>query len=166
MFLVDDRTLVFLPEHFGQGLGHLTLLAQLMRKEKNGPLADAIAAAGGHTFAAGAHLTPLFRAFGDHLPQELAPYAALLAARTGVITGNLDKSAKFTLTLTFDDAAAARRAGPVLEEGLKTLAAKAAGLAAEMKEQSAATGTGGRSAPRDLRQRAQERDGQGESGLR
>ena len=32
MFLVDDRTLVFLPEHFGQGLGHLTLLAQLMRK--------------------------------------------------------------------------------------------------------------------------------------
>ena len=59
-------------------------------------------------FAAGAHLTPLFREFGDHLPQELAPYAALLAARTGVITGNLDKSAKFTLTLTFEDAAAAR----------------------------------------------------------
>jgi hypothetical protein len=134
LFLVDDRTLVYLPEDFGHGKSHLALLAQLMRRQSAGPLSEAIAAAGAHTFAAGAHLTPLFRAMDHGMPPELAPYSALLAARTAVITGNLDKTAKFTLALTFDDAAAARRAAPVLEEGLRTLAGKAAELAAEMKE--------------------------------
>jgi uncharacterized protein DUF1559 len=134
VFLVDERTLVFLPNDFGHGNTHLALLAQLMKKQSTGPLTEAIAAASGHTIAAGAHLTPFFRTIDRFLPPELAPYAALLAARTAVITGDMEKTAKFTLTLAFDDAAAARRAGPVLEEGLKAVAAKAAGLTVEMKE--------------------------------
>jgi len=134
LFLVDERTLVFLPEDFGHGKAHLALLAQLMRKQSAGPLAEAIAGAGAHTLAAGSHLTPMVRAMDPGIAPDLAPYAALLAARTAVITGDLDKAAKLNLTLTFDDASAARRAGPVLEEGLKTLAGKAAGLAAEMKD--------------------------------
>jgi hypothetical protein len=136
VFLADERTIVFLPRDFAHGPAHLALLGQLMRKQAAGPLAEVIATAGGHTFAAGAHMKPLFRWFDRFLPPELAPYAALLASRTAVITGNLDKSAKLSLTLNFDDAAAARRAGPVLEEGLKTLAARAAGFATEMKESS------------------------------
>lgn len=136
LFLVDERTLVFLPEDFGHGSSHLALLAQLIRKQTAGPLAEAIAAAGAHTFAAGAHLTPLFRAMDNLTVASLAPYSALLSARTAVITGNLDKSAKFTLTLTFEDATAARRAGPVLEEGLRALSDKASGVAGEMKESS------------------------------
>jgi uncharacterized protein DUF1559 len=135
LFLIDDRTLAFLPHAFGEGTMHLALLAQLMQKKATGPLSEAIASAGTHTFAAGIHLSPMFRAFEREMPRDLMPYAALLAARTGVVTGNLDKSAKLTLTLSFDDAAAAKRAGPVLEEGLKTLAGKTATLAAEMKEQ-------------------------------
>jgi hypothetical protein len=133
LFLADERTLVFLTRDFIQGTTHLALLAQLMQKKANGPLAEAIAAAGGHTFAAGIHLTPVLRAFDRRLPPELAPYAALLGTRTAVVTGSLDKSAKLSLTLTFDDIAAARRAAPVLEEGMKMLAAKAAEGAAEMK---------------------------------
>jgi hypothetical protein len=134
LFLVDDRTLVFLPEDYGHGTLHLALLGQLMQKKPTGPLADAIAAGGRHTLAAGVHLPPLFREFDRRMPPELTPYAALTAARTGVLTGDLAKTAKFTLTLTFDDAAAAKRAGPVLEEGLKTLAGKATEHAAEMKD--------------------------------
>jgi hypothetical protein len=134
VFLIDERTIVYLPRDFAQGISHLALLAQLMRKQAGGPLSEAIAAAGGHTIAAGAHLTPLVRAMNHITLPELAPYSALLAARTAVITGNLDKSARLTLTLTFEDAAAARRAAPVLEEGLRTLAGKAADLAAEKKD--------------------------------
>jgi hypothetical protein len=134
LFLIDERTLVFLPEGFGHETTQLALLAQLMQKKATGPLAEAIAAGATHTFAAGIHLPPIFRAFDRKLPPELAPYAALLAARTAVVTGDLAKGAKLTLTLSFDDAAVARRAGPVLEEGLKTLAAKMGEMAAEMKE--------------------------------
>lgn len=131
LFLVDERSLVFLPEDFGHGKAHLALLAQMMRKQTSGPLAEAIAAAGAHTFAAGAHLTPIFRAMEHVTLPDWTPYSALLSARTAVITGDLDKSARLTLTLAFDDAAAARRAAPVLEDGLKTLGGKAADLAAE-----------------------------------
>jgi Protein of unknown function (DUF1559) len=139
LFLVDDRTLVFLPTGFDSEVTQLALLSQLMQKKATGPLADAIAAGAGHTLAGGIYLPPLFREFAaggfeKKLPPELAPYVALTAARTGLITGDLGKTAKLTLTLTFDDAAAAKRAGPVLEEGLKTLAAKAAEHAAEMKD--------------------------------
>ena len=108
LFLVDDRTLVFLPEDFGGGVTHLALLGQLLQKKNSGPLAEAVAAAGTHTVAAGIHLPPIFRAFERETPRELAPYAALFAARTGIVTGDLTKSAKLTLTLSFDDAAAAR----------------------------------------------------------
>ena len=134
LLLIDERTLVFLPEDFDRGSTHLALLTQLLQRKTTGPLAEAIAAGAAHTIAAGIHLPPLFRAFDRGLPAELAPYAALLPARTGVLTGDLVRSAKLTLTLTFGDAAAARRAGPVLEEGLKVLAVKAGKAAADMKE--------------------------------
>jgi hypothetical protein len=104
-----------------------------MQKKSTGPLAEAIATAGNHTLAAGVHLPPLFREFDRGLPPEFAPYAALFATRTAVVSGDLNKTAKLTVRLSFDDATAARRAGPVLEEGLKTLAEKANEIVAEMK---------------------------------
>ena len=134
LFLIDERTLVFLADRPGADTAQLALLAQLLQKKQSGPLADALTTAGTHTLAAGVYLPPIFRQFDRRLPPELAPYAALLAARTGVVTANLAKNAKTTLTLTFEDAAAARRAGPVLEEGLKALAGRAALAAAETKE--------------------------------
>ncbi|HVL12112.1 MAG TPA: DUF1559 domain-containing protein [Gemmata sp.] len=134
LFLVDERTLVFLSGGFGGDSTLLSLFAQLMQKRQTGPLADAIAAAGDHTLAGGVMLTPLFREFERGMPRELAPYAALTAARTGTVVGDLGKSAKFTVKLAFDDAAAARRAGPVFEEGLKALADKAAEEAGRMKD--------------------------------
>src|SRR5262249_40515996 len=118
LFLIDERTLVFLGDDFERGLTHLTLLAQLMQKKTTGPLAEAISTGGNHTLAAGVHLSPILRDLDGGVPPKLAPYAALFAARTVTVTGDLTKTARLTLRVTFDDAAAARRAGPVLEEGL------------------------------------------------
>jgi hypothetical protein len=132
LFLLDERTLVFLPPTMDAGL--VTLVGQLLQKKPTGPLADAISTGGKHTLAAGVHLSPLLRQWDQRLDPELAPYSALLAARTAVVTGDLAQSAKLTLSLTFDDAAAARRAGPVLEEGLKTLSEKTATLVTDTKE--------------------------------
>lgn len=133
LFLVDERTLVFLPE----GANEFTvaaLLGQMMQKKPTGPLADAVAAGGAHTLAAGLHLAPLFRGFDRRLPPEFAPFAALAAAKVGTITGDLGKTAKFTLRLAFDDVAAARRAAPVLEEGLRELAERAGGEIGRMRD--------------------------------
>ncbi len=138
LFMVDERTLVFLS---ASGPSHdmlmLSLVSQLLQKKQTSPLADAIATATKHTLAGGVYLPPLLRdlqpPFLREMPPELAPYAALLATRTGVITGDMGKPAKATLTLSFDTEAAARRAAPVLEEGLKELSAKAIEEATRMK---------------------------------
>ncbi len=134
LFLIDDRTLVFLPRGPESNFTALALVATTLQKNANGPLAEAIASAHKHTFAAGVHLTPLFREFDRRVPQELAPYSALLAARTAVITGDLGKIAKLNLTLKFDDATAARRAAPVLEEGIATVTEKFGELVAQFKQ--------------------------------
>jgi hypothetical protein len=59
---------------------------------------------------------------GDQV-KELAPFLVLLKAKTATFTADFDKTARGTLTLAFPDAATARRAAPVLEEGIKTLSA-------------------------------------------
>ncbi len=134
LFLIDDRTLVFLPGGSDGEFAQLSLLAAGLKKNATGPLADAIAAAGKHTLAAGVHLAPLFREFDRHVPAELVPYTALFAARTAVLTADLDAAAKFNLTLTFDDATAAKRAAPVLEEGVATVVEKMTEWADELKD--------------------------------
>ncbi len=134
LLLVDDRTMVFLPGGHRSEFTVMALLTQLMQKKTTGPLAEAIVAAGGHTVAAGVYLPPLFREFDRRMPPELAPYAALTAAKVATITGDLGKTAKVSLKLTFDDAAAAKRAAPVLEEGLRSIAEKAIEHVAEIKD--------------------------------
>jgi hypothetical protein len=133
LFLVDDRTLVFLPGH-GSEFAGMALLAAALKKNATGPLADAIAEAGKHAFAAGVYLSPVLQKLDRRVPAELVPYTALFKARTAVVTGDIDKSAKLTLTMKFEDAAGARRAAPVLEEGIASVAEKIASLADEMKD--------------------------------
>ncbi|MBN9119254.1 MAG: DUF1559 domain-containing protein [Planctomycetes bacterium] len=134
LFLIDDRTLVFLPDRRRGGSADLALLAATLKKDARGPLAGAIAGAGKHTFAAGVNLTPIVQQLDRRRPPELVPYTALSAARTAVLTGDLVPGAKLTLTLTFDDAAAAKRAAPVLEEGIAVVAEQLVALADEMKD--------------------------------
>jgi hypothetical protein len=126
LFLIDGRTLVLLPGGRDGEMANMALLAAMFKKNASGPLAASVATAGRHTFAAGASLAPVFREIdrGRGVPRELVPYTALFAARTAVLAGDLDKSARLVLNLSFEDAAAARRAAPVLEEGIATVAEK------------------------------------------
>lgn len=131
LFLVDDRTLLFIPQ--SAEFAGMALLAATLKKNATGPLADAISEASKHTFAAGINLAPLFRLM-ERTPPELAPYTALFAARTAVVTGDLATGAKLKLTLTFDDAAKAKRAAPVLEEGFAAVAEKLGAAAVDWKD--------------------------------
>jgi hypothetical protein len=135
LLLIDERTLLFLPRvRRTVEFAGMALLAATLKKNATGPLTDALAEASKHTFAAGTSLTPLFRNIDRRVPPELVPYTALFATRTAVLTGDLDKGAKLALTLKFDDAASAKRAAPVLEEGIAAVAEKIAGGADELKE--------------------------------
>jgi hypothetical protein len=133
LLMVDDRTLVFLPGRKNNELTVMALLGSALKKNASGPLADALAAAEKHTFAAGVYLPPVFKEFDRRTPPELVPYTALAAARTAVLVGNLEKATTLTLTLKFETAAAAKRAAPVLEEGISTVAEKLTKEADEMK---------------------------------
>ncbi|MDY3554580.1 DUF1559 domain-containing protein [Gemmata sp. JC717] len=134
LLLTDERTLVFLPGRGAADVTVLTFLSAHLKKGAKGPLTDALAAAGTHTFAACVYLPPLFREFDGRIEPELAPYTALLGTRTAVLAGDLSQGAKLSLALTFDDATAAKRAAPVLEEGLASLAVGAEKMAGTMRD--------------------------------
>jgi hypothetical protein len=135
LLLIDERTFVLLPGGPENESVNLALLAALMKKTATGPLADAIAAAGKHTFAAGVNFSSVVRGLDldRRTPPGLVPYVALFAARTAVLTADLDKSAAVAFALSFDDAAAARRAAPVLEEGIATVAEKFGGMLDDLR---------------------------------
>lgn len=118
----DDRTMVFLPDRLGEEAGPL-LLAQLIARKPDGPLAAALIDAQLHDVAIGLDVRSLAAAFDerDGKVRELAPYLALLRAKTATLTADFDRTAKVRLTMAFPDADSAKRAAPVLEEGMKTI---------------------------------------------
>lgn len=111
--LVDDRTLLFLPLEERGGAGAALVITHLLKKKANGPLTSALNESAKHTFVAAAKV-PSFEAFGG-LPAELVPFRALTKAKVVAMTADLGATAKLTATLSFPDAAAARRAEPVLK---------------------------------------------------
>ncbi len=119
--LLDDRTLLFMGDDRDSGP---TLVAQLIARKPDGPLAAALAEAQLHDVTVGidaAQFANVFRAESPEFDKELAPFLVLLKAKTATLTADFDKTARGKLTLTFPDAATAKRAAPVLEEGMKTV---------------------------------------------
>jgi hypothetical protein len=117
VYLLDNRTLLHVPQIERNPESVFNLLGQLLRRKADGPLAEPLAEAGKHTIVAAARIQPIeemIRLEGD-LPRELVPYRSLLKAKTAVIT--VDAAAKTTVIarLRFGDAGAARRAEPVLK---------------------------------------------------
>src|SRR4051794_18915394 len=115
LFLLDDRTLVFLPRTDRGGMAtYFALTGQLLRRRADGPLADALADADKHTLVAAARVSQVEGLFRDEFPRDLVPFRSLLKTRVAVLT--VDAGAKTTVTakLSFADAAQARRAAPVL----------------------------------------------------
>ncbi|AWM37743.1 hypothetical protein GobsT_42420 [Gemmata obscuriglobus] len=112
----DERTLLFLKTD-GE-LGVAGLLGQVLAKRTDGPLADALAGAAKHDFAFALDGRPLATLLQADREPELAPYLALFSARTITFAADFDKTARGTFKMTFADEAGAKRAAPVLKEGI------------------------------------------------
>jgi hypothetical protein len=119
--LADDRTLMFFP---GGGTVAAQVAAQLLSGRTDGPLAPAVAATA--TSAVSVGIVPrhvfalLAREPGDG---GLTPYTVAFKATSATLTADLNVGGvKSRLSLTYPTADDARRAGPVLEEGLADLA--------------------------------------------
>ena len=119
VYLLDERSLLFVPEggvYDERGPGLLAFVGQLLRRRADGPLAEALDLTAKHAVVAAAQVSQVESAFQGlpHAPAELVPFRSLLRARAGVVTADVADTAKVTVRLTFADAAAARRAEPVL----------------------------------------------------
>lgn len=120
---IDDRTLLFVPRRLGRDDSGAALLAQFVARKADGPLAAALLDAQSHDFAAGLDVRSLAGLLGDAAAdRRLAPFLVLAQAGTATLTADFDKTAKVRLVMSFPDAATAKRAAPVLDEGMKTLA--------------------------------------------
>jgi hypothetical protein len=118
---IDDRTLLFVPMgRSDEGQDKVSLVAQLLVRKTDGPLAAALNEAQNHDLTLGFDVG-LFRRLVRERDEELAPFRVLLQAKTATLTIDFDKNAKGKFVLSFPDANTAKRAGPVLEEGIKTL---------------------------------------------
>jgi hypothetical protein len=114
IYLIDDRTILLLPDSPG---GMIGLVGQLLARKANGPLAEAIALSSKHTIVAGMRVQALeaMMAMRGEMPRELVPYRSLFKARTVVVTADVGAKTSVSAKLTFADDAAARRAEPVLK---------------------------------------------------
>jgi hypothetical protein len=119
--LVDDRTLLFLPDARNGEVSLAPLVGQLIAKKTDGPLAGALADAEKHDFALGIDARSLAAQMGLDRDRALAPYSALFKTRTVTFAADFDKTARGALKLSFADAADAKRAAPVLKEGIAAL---------------------------------------------
>ncbi|HVL12111.1 MAG TPA: DUF1559 domain-containing protein [Gemmata sp.] len=121
LLFADERTLIFLQKDLDDKALGGELLARLVSRKADGPLAAALAAAQAHDVVMGLDVRGVEPLTDFDKNRDLVAYRALLQARTAVLTADLDKTAKGRLVLTFPDAAAAKRAAPVLEDGIKLL---------------------------------------------
>lgn len=125
----DARTLVFLPDfdarpdEFGS---RSRLTANLLTRPSDGPLSPALAAAGTSPVSVGLDVRQVGQMLG--LGRfGLVPYEHAMRATHATLTADLAAGGLRTrLVLTYPTAEDARRAGPVLEEGIADLAGVAA----------------------------------------
>ncbi len=126
MIFVDDHTMLFFPEErrgSGGGSGW-ALIAQLLARKADGPLAAALSEATQHDFSLGLDIAGFRKVFereplGARNPFKV--FLQLLKADKATLTADFGKTATGKLVLNFPDAATAKQAAPLLEEGFKTI---------------------------------------------
>lgn len=119
--LADERTVMLLPDDAGVTA---QVAAQLLSGKADGALAPAVAAAGRSVVSVGIDPRMVYRLVAREPGRnELAPYAAAFKASSATLTADVvGGGVKTRLSLTYATPDDARRAGPVLEEGLGDLA--------------------------------------------
>jgi uncharacterized protein DUF1559 len=122
--LLDDRTILYLPRDLHHESLGKAFESRFLARKPDGPLAAALAAAAGHDLVISLDLSgidTLLSEFGLDGNKAIAPYRGLAKAKTATFTADFDASARLRLALSFPDAASAKRAEPVLRNGLKAL---------------------------------------------
>jgi len=121
---IDERTILYLTRDAEDKSLGPNLLAQLIARRPDGPLAAVLAAAQTHDVTVGVDMRGV-QEFAEliqaHRSKEVIPFLSLLKAKTATFTADFDKTARGRFTLMFADAETAKRAAPVLEEGIKFL---------------------------------------------
>jgi hypothetical protein len=123
---LDNRTILYVPCDLDHRSIAPKLLARLRAPKPDGPLASALAIAANHDLMVSVdvrQLDDIAREFKLDSDKQFAPYLGLLKAKTATLTADFDKSARVQFTLAFPDADSAKRNAPVLENGMKALAA-------------------------------------------
>jgi hypothetical protein len=137
--VIDPTSALLAPQpSYQDAAAPLTLAAQLMNRQADGPLAPALDAASRYALVVALdvpRLAPLLK-----VAKIDTPYAAMLEARTALLTADLDDAIAVRLEMTFADEAAATRARPELE---KLLAGWAGSLDAERGRHAAFGEAGG-----------------------
>jgi hypothetical protein len=136
MIPINSRTVIICPHRgFGDNDSAHDLLAALLRRGDDGPLAPALeTAAGKHSIVVGLNLRSLKDGLPDDKWIEVLPIQSLLASRCATVTLDLGDDIKLGLRVDAPDAATAKRVHDVLKAfhtlaletlpGLKKLAAE------------------------------------------
>jgi hypothetical protein len=121
----DETTLVYLMRDAdSKGLGP-NLLAKLIARKTDGPLAAALAAAEKHDVTAALNIRDLRQDVGNPDGANLlfGRFAPLLKATSATLTADFDKSAKIRCTFHFPDAEGVKLGIKGLEEGITSFKA-------------------------------------------
>jgi hypothetical protein len=122
--LLDDRTILFLPRDLDHDSLGKAFESRFLARKPDGLLAATLADAAGHDLAIALDLRgfdSLLNQFDLDGNKQIAPFLGLAKAKTAMLTADFDKSAKVRLAFSFADAESAKRAEPVLRNGLKAL---------------------------------------------
>jgi prepilin-type processing-associated H-X9-DG protein len=117
LYLINDRTLLICPElKRTNGESLLALVGQLVRRQGQGPLSAALAAAAGkHALVAGLNVPALKRMLPEELPLALQPFRALLTANSAAAVADLGEELQVNVRLEFANPADAKRGEQTLQ---------------------------------------------------
>lgn len=114
MFILDDKTLMFLGVSRHDPTGGIALLGQLARRAKVGALSDAINIIDDHLIVVGVNVPQINTILPEPLPLELKALQPLLKAKSATLTLDIDAEFQVKGTLRFPD-------GKMSEDGLRVL---------------------------------------------
>jgi prepilin-type processing-associated H-X9-DG protein len=111
LYLINDRTFLVCTElQRTRGESLLALVGQLVRRQEQGPLSAALAAAAGkHAIVAGLNVPALNGMLPEELPLALQPFRALLNANSATSTCDLGAELVINHRLEFANGADAKR---------------------------------------------------------
>ena len=124
LVLLDERTILYLPRDLDHDSLGRAFESRFRARRPDGPLARGVAAADRHDLVISVDLSgveTLLSEFELDGNKAIAPYLGLAKAKTATLTADFNASAKVRLAFSFPDAESAKRAEPVLRNGLRAL---------------------------------------------